>query len=348
MKRFAVLLLCIFVGALALLGTLNLPFAAAQGAATPIPTLPPPELLPPVVTEEFVAPVDGSGDPVPDAPTPEAASALGIEQTEALPIITAALNDINLLATEALGGDLRPVGWTGSRDVTDPNLPILLRLDLELLAGAVLGAEVRPDDWFGVVASMPIAVARDIRHDLELLADIVIGAQGIRPAGWQGDDPIYRCSRATQALYSVFQRDGLTIEIDFTQPNYCDAAENAATRYVERTIVQPPAAVSLQAAGVDVNRLYPNQVDSPFVAAFADRHARQKVGVVPVGTGYEPVARSYVDFSNMMMIRGADFQVFVDYTTTNVSYEQFLGLPNIGEGDPVITCNADWCGRNVD
>ncbi len=346
MKRRIVLLVCSCLLALS---------TSVIHAQDPIPTLPPPDQLQPVVTPEVLAPEDAGGaEPAPTeaAPPLDPSSQLGVEQSEALPIVVAVLNDINLLATAALGGDLRPVGWTGSRDVTNPQLPILLRLDLELLAGAVVGADNRPVGWFGVVASVPVSVARDLRHDLELLADIVIGAQGVRPAGWQGDDPLYRCSRATQALFAVFERDGLTIQIDFTQPDYCAIAENAATRYVERTIVQPPAAVSLAAAaaagGVDLNARYPSRVEGPFVSAFADRRARRKVGILPIGTGYEAVSRSYVEFSNMMLVRGEGFYVFVDYTTTTLTYEQFLGLPNLGDGEPVTTCTAEWCGRNID
>ena len=273
-------------------------------------------------------------------------SALGVEQIEALPILISARNDLELLATAAIGSSQRPVGWSGTIDVNDPQLPLWIRLDLETLAGAVMGVENRPVGWFGVVPSVPLAVARDIRHDIEILADVVIGAQGIRPAGWMGDDPLMRCNRATQSLFTLLNDRGIDFVIDFTAPDYCRAAEDAASRFVEEQVLQPPM-LSANAA-VQQGR-YPFIADSPFMVAFLDRVARQKIGVLPVGTGFQPVSRSYVEFSNMMLIRGDDFQVFVDYTTTPLNAAEFLSLPDIGSGSGGGTyCRADWCGRGLD
>jgi hypothetical protein len=276
--------------------------------------------------------------------TPTPPSLLGVEQTEALPILITARADLELLATTAIGTAQRPLGWSGSIDVADPSLPLWIRLDLETLAGTILGAENRPADWFGVVASIPLAVARDIRHDLELLADVVIGASGVRPAGWLGDDPIMRCSRATQSLLTVLKSRGVGIPVDFNEPNYCSAAESAASRYVERQILQPP----VPGSGVVVAQTgYPYNADSPFIVAFMDRKAQEKIGVLPIGTGFVAVARSYVDFSNMMLINGDNFQVFVDYTTTPLTEQEFLALPDVGSGSGT-NCNAFWCGVGLD
>ena len=328
-------------------------FPTLPPAASPTPI--PPELLaltptvpPPAQTEE-IGQTSASTEAA-QAPqgTPTATPIpLGVEQTEALPILISARADLEPLATTAIGSAQRPIGWSGSIDVTDPQLPLWIRLDLETLAGAVMGADKRPPGWFGVVPSIPLAVARDIRHDLELLADVVIGAPGLRPAGWKGDDPMYRCDRATQSLFTLLKSRGIKVTVDFTQPNYCDIATLAASRYVERQILQPPPVVASNGTNTADQLRYPFQADNPFVVAFLDRKARHKIGVLPPGTGFQPISRSYVDYSNMMLVQGDNFQVFVDYTTTTVTAEQFLALPDIG-GEGSTSCQAAWCGKGLD
>ena len=339
---------------------------AAQDATLPppsnqqtFPTLPPAASPTPIPQEfltltpqasptEAVAQVPAATEALQAPGTPQPTQIpLGVEQTEALPILINDRADLELLATAAIGSAQRPVGWSGSIDVTDPQLPLWIRLDLETLTGAIMGEDKRPAGWFGVVPSIPLAVARDIRHDLELLADVVIGAQGVRPAGWKGDDPMYRCSRATQSLFTLLKSRGISVTVDFTQANYCDIAELAASRYVERQILQPPPVVAGN-VGNNSNQLrYPFQADNPFVVAFLDRKARHKIGVLPPGMGFQPISRSYVDFSNMMLVQGDNFQVFVDYTTTTVTQEQFLALPDIG-GEGSTSCDAAWCGKGLD
>ncbi|MBK8024914.1 MAG: hypothetical protein IPK19_26725 [Chloroflexi bacterium] len=189
-----------------LIGLLASGVLAQDGAAT----LPPPaDGSTPVATEEAAAEPD---------------SALGLEQSAALPILLAARSDLEILATQAIGTSQRPLGWNGSIDTEDPDLPLKIRLDLELLASTIM-ADVRPEGWFGVVATVPIGIARDIRHDLELLADGVMSVATIRPAGWQGDNPIYRCGRATQSILIMLEKDGLAVPVDPTQPDYCQKAE---------------------------------------------------------------------------------------------------------------------------
>ena len=325
-------------------------FPTLPPAASPTPI--PPEILAltPQLTEEAspVPAVTEAAQPteVPATLQPTA-NPLGIEQTEALPILINARADLELLATTAIGSDQRPVGWSGSIDVTDPQLPLWIRLDLETLAGAIMGADQRPPGWFGVVPSIPLAVARDIRHDLELLADHVIGAQGLRPSGWKGDDPIFRCDRATQSLFTLLKSQGISVTVDFTQTNYCEIATLSASRYVERQILQPPPAQASNSNSNSNQLRYPFQADNPFVVAFLDRKARHKIGVLPPGTGFQPIARSYVGFSNMMLVQGDNFAVFVDYTTTTVTEEEFTFLPDIaGEGS--TSCQAVWCGKGLD
>jgi hypothetical protein len=281
------------------------------------------------------------------APAAPMTSPISLEAAEALPILIRARGDLELLADSALPTPGRPAGWSGSLDVSDPDLPLLIRLDLEILAGTLLAPEERPAGWFGVVPSSPLAVARDVRHDLELLADVVIGARGLRPGGWSGDDPLMRCNRATQALVPLLERIGFVLDIDFTQPDYCTDAEIQASRYVETQIIQPTFSV---AGGVDGGGSLsgvaePYRVSSNFVVAFLDRNARERIGVIPNGTGFRPIARSYADFSNMMLVRGEGFIVYVDYTTTDVPRAEFLALPNAETSGASPICSAAWCGR---
>jgi hypothetical protein len=67
------------------------------------------------------------------------------------------------------------------------------------------------------------------------------------------------------------------------------------------------------------------------------------VGVIPNGTPFQAVSRSPVQFSNMMLVQGDGFNVFVDYLFTSVSPEQFAVLPVLGEGTVDTFCTAEWC-----
>ncbi|MGQ9907781.1 MAG: hypothetical protein ACUVS2_02990 [Candidatus Flexifilum sp.] len=274
---------------------------------------------------------------------------LSLDAAEALPTVLAARSDLELLADQAFGRDSRPPGWNGSLNASDPQLPLLVRLDLENMAGQLLSIDERPAGWFGIVVSSPRAIARDLRHDLELLADLVMGTSALRPAGWRGDDPIMRCGRAAQALVGLLGRSGFTVNLDFNQPGACDQLEIEVSRFVETTIITPPTVPQVGSAegaiiqGSGQVTVDPFRVESPFVAAFGDRLARQRLGVIPVGTGFRPVARSYATGSNMMLIRGLDFQVYVDYTVTPVSRNEFLALPNVDMVGGTISCNAAWC-----
>lgn len=254
---------------------------------------------------------------------------------DALPILINARTDLELLVNQTLGGE-RPVGWSGSLDVTTPELPLLIRLDLELLSGALIGQVERPAGWFGAVGSTPVAIARDIRHDLELLADAVNGPN-IRPPGWAGSDPLMRCSRATQALVNWLEsRDGFTLTASVNDPDFCSKAELEAALYVEAQLA--PAA---SGAGQTANA--PVTIDSPFAVAFLDRFARQPVGSIPPGTTVEPVARSYTQYSRMMLVRGDGFEVFIDWDGSTLTEAQFKALPDVDSIASATDCLAEWC-----
>ncbi|GAB4336239.1 MAG: hypothetical protein Kow00117_18930 [Phototrophicales bacterium] len=264
-----------------------------------------------------------------EAPTPEATE----PEDNTLDLLLAARDDLERLATATYGAS-RPPGWSGSRDVNDPQLAILIRLDLEILAGALLGAEAPLPGWFGVVPSTPNAIARDIRHDLELLADRMITN---RPAEWIGGEPLMRCDRVTQALVQFLEKSGVfTLMADRTAPDFCAQAALEAALFVEATYLSPSPTNR-----VIVDPSVP-QITQQDAVGFIDLAATIRAGIMPIGTQLEPVARD--GSSTLMMVRGDGFEVFVDYRFTNINQEAFEALPSVGSVRVAPFCTADWCG----
>ena len=257
-------------------------------------------------------------------------------------LLTQARADMDALAAQQLGA-ARPDGWSGSLDVTDPNLVLLIRLDLELLAGTLVGQESRPSGWFGAVQSTPTAIARDIRHDLELLADAIYGP-GERPDTWLGGNPLLQCNRATQALVNLLQRGGFyTLDVDPNAPDYCQQVEIAASRFAELNLLAVPdgGAIFSPSALGGIPGAY--TIETEFAVAFLDRTASQSVGVIPVDTPIRPVARSYAQFSNMTLVEGDQFSLFIDYRNSSISTEEFEALPDVAEQEIAPFCSARWC-----
>lgn len=269
---------------------------------------------------------------------------------DALEVLVRARSDLELLATNQLGG-VRPAEWNASLDVSNPQLAVLIRLDLELLAAYLVSLDTRPDGWFGAIPGTAFSIARDIRHDLELLADTVI-ATNQRPAEWAGDDPLMRCDRSTQNLIVLLERSGMYSPI--TSPervDYCDAVAVEINQYVETNYpnglpTQPqtgiPGADPMAAATM------PTAADTYFAdgssaIAFLDRYATQRVGTIPADEPLQVLARSYTQFSRMILVQGADFLVFVDYRTTSLPQAVFDDLPDINTGVYDTVCDADWC-----
>lgn len=253
-----------------------------------------------------------------------------------------ARTDLERLADVALGG-VRPEGWSGDADPNNPQLAVLVRLDLEILAGAIAGANARPREWFGVVSSTPYAIVRDIRHDLEVLADQHLGF-GVRPDGWIGSTPLMRCDRMTQAVVQFLELNGVfQLQADPTAADFCQQAAMQASVFMEINILSSPSAgSSLSLAGVGLPGSNAT-INSDFAAAFLDRGASQRVGVVPNGTAIEIVGKSPAQFSNMMLVRGVDFEVFVDFQFTSVTREEFDNLAVIDEANITPSCTARWC-----
>lgn len=278
-------------------------------------------------------PVEITPEPSSDTPTPP-------PQPSDITLLLAARSDLENLVNATRAG-VRPDGWTGAFDINDPSLALLIRLDLELLAGALLGANTRPDGWFGAIASTNYAIARDIRHDLELLADSVLGAQ--RPAGWIGGEPLLRCDRATQALVRLLELNGVfVLQADRTAPDFCARAAQEASIFVEINYLAPNIPIGQRLAPT-VTSSGGNTINSNFAVGFFDTGAVRRAGVIPNGTPFTPIGRSYTQFSNMMLIEGDGFVVFIDYQFSDVTTEQFRALPNITTLEYTVSCTADWC-----
>ena len=280
------------------------------------------------------------------AVTPSPAPALGGPE---LSVLVTAQSDMELLANATLGLT-RPLGWSGSTDITNAQLPLLVRLDLELLAGSLLGASTRPPGWFGAVGSSQFAIARDIRHDLELLADTAV-SPNVRPPGWVGDDPLMRCPRGTQSLVNLLERGGSFLLVaDPNSADFCAQAEYQASQFTEDLLSRGGSVPNNlpSADEEDVSGLPGFTVTArPFEAlAFLDRAATQRVGFIPSDIQFLAVARSYTEFSRMALVRGEGFEVYVDYTATSLTPQDFESLPDVNTGVVAAACTAEWCENN--
>ncbi len=273
-------------------------------------------------------------------PAPTPAPPTSPIEANALALLTDARNDLDILVSQNMGGD-RPIGWTGSGDITNIQLPILIRLDLELLAGQLMGPDQRPAGWFGAVPSTAYAIARDIRHDLELLAD-QFNPPNVRPPGWKGSDPVIRCDRSVQTLVFVLERTaGYKLNVDPLAQDFCRMAELQATSYAEANLL--PNARAPKGSGSQVASNGAIQISSPYAVAFLDRFGRRPTGSIPVGEPITPVARSYTQFSKMMLVRGNGFEVFIDFSASTVSENQFAALPDVNNVSMQTACTVSWC-----
>jgi hypothetical protein len=265
---------------------------------------------------------------------------------QALQILADARADMELYAVTILGVE-RPEGWNGGLNTEDPQLALLIRLDLELLAASQLGPETRPDDWFGAVASTPYAIARDIRHDLELLADETFG-EGERPTGWTGPaQAIMRCDRDTQALVGLLTTGGFfTPTANPNTLSYCEDVAREAAIFSETMLLNKTdeALFTQQATSAGGGSFAGSTtINSDFAVGFYDRNANQRGGVIPNGTPVTPRARSYADFSNMMLVEGDGFLLYIEYLNTPISRQEFLSLGDASATGFEPYCETIWC-----
>lgn len=309
------------------------------------------------ITGEAPTPVplqpDNTPQPTPDITLPEPTPDIVIVPEEpaepAEPIIlfsgdtevilTALTNDIVVVATQMTGLE-RPEGWEDNLTVENPALPIQLRLNLELLAATQYGLDSRPDNWFGAVASSQLAIVRDIRHDVELLANEIYGA--VRPATWIGDNPIYNCDRSTQALVGVLETTGaFALSVPANAADFCEQAAIEASVFTELNYLNQAAIVLGQGGGGAAGTV---TIDTNFAVSFFTSNATTRAGVVPNGESVVPLARSNSTFSNMTLVQGNGFLLFIDYNDSTLTTDQFDALQTISEyGEFEAVCSANWC-----
>ncbi|PJF39574.1 MAG: hypothetical protein D6737_06590 [Chloroflexi bacterium] len=261
--------------------------------------------------------------------------------------------DLENLATNQLGSS-RPTGWTNNGDGNSPSLLVDVRLDLELLANTVFGINKRPAEWFGASRTTREANTRDIRHDLEFLADSAL-QPNVRPPGWIGGDAILRCDRATQNLIRLLEQGGVfTLSVDPNLSNFCAVAAEQANLFVEVTLLSNPVGVGGGTSSTPTQNQGGGSVVSGqsfggirpstnVTVGFLDRHAHTRIGVIPEDVTMTAVARSYTQFSNMAVMQGDGFEIFVDYTYTTLSDAQFEALPDVNNFNISPICEADWC-----
>ena len=249
-------------------------------------------------------------------------------------------NDLELLAT-AIGGTVRPDGWNGNLDVTDPQLPLMIRADMELLLASTLGFDV-PANWAGIVLGETQYQVRDLRHDLELLADALL-EDGERPDGWGGNpNPLWACSRATQTLVRLLaQGDFFNAVADPASPDYCAILDLQVVGFIEQNLFTLETDESYFTAAVKTSLPGSVLVNSDFAVGFFDIIASQRAAVIPNGTAVTPLGRSTVQFSRMILVEGEAFLLYVEYPFTSMTEDEFETL----DAAPALQtfCNADWC-----
>lgn len=290
----------------------------------------------PAATEE--APVDGS------TPTEQSEEAVVSAQPEnifgdSLSELINLRNDLELLAT-AVRGTVRPDGWSGNLDVTNPELPLLIRLDLELLLADTLGFNV-PAGWFGIVFGDIQYQVRDLRHDIELLADAL--APDGRPNGWSGNpNPLWSCSRATQTLVRLLGQGDFFVPVaDASSPDYCAIVELQVVGFAEQNLFTIDTTETYFTAGVETSQPGSVLINTDFAVGFFDILATQRAAVVPNGSTVTPIGRSTNQFSRMVLFEGDGFLLFVEYPFTSLTEAEF----DVLEPAPAVQtfCNADWC-----
>lgn len=258
---------------------------------------------------------------------------LGDAETEIPAQILALRGDLERLADETEGVNVRPEGWIGNKDINSPTLAADNFTDLELLADEILGVNVRPPDWSGSVVGSPSSAFRSLRFDLEQLADISQGP-GVRPRGWQGLDPTLRCDSQTQTLVLLVGLNyDLTSSVDVTSEDFCDAVANEASLLIEN-----PPLDTVEADDIDNRYL----AEAEYAFAYLDSAATQYMGNVPLGTQFRAWYRNFGE-STMMFVSGDDFALFIDLRWTTMRPEIFQTLPTLEGVRPLTFCDANWC-----
>lgn len=245
--------------------------------------------------------------------------------------ILAVRGDLERLADERLGLNIRPQSWIGNKDRESVTLIGDNFLDLETLANQLLGNNVRPNNWIGVVTNSPALSYRNLRHDIELLADATLG-EGERPRGWQGINPLERCDPLLQDLTLLVVEFGFTIE-DIPEDTFCEGVAQAANFAaenppIEEIVVQDPN--DRQVA------------EAQYAFTYLDINAQQYMGIMPEGVRFRAWYRNYGE-STMMFVSGDNFAVYVDQRWTTLPIDVFDRLPTLEGVAPLTFCDAGWC-----
>lgn len=134
--------------------------------------------------------------------------------------------DLELLADQVLGENIRPPTWTGNSDLNSETVVTDLWYDNEQLANAIFGPDSRPDGWIGVTVPNIEIISRNVRHDLEMAADARFGLNQ-RPDQWRGAPPILRCDRTLQNILTVLDRFyNIRPNTPDSALNYCFSVES--------------------------------------------------------------------------------------------------------------------------
>ena len=126
-------------------------------------------------------------------------AALGAPQLQNVPdLLLAVRGDLERLADEVLGLNVRPGGWVDNTNVDDLAYIADLIADMELLANITLDNR-RPAAWVQPRSNDDVSTFRNLRFNLELLADRTLGTE-VRPNGWQNEAQLFRCAPVIQSL----------------------------------------------------------------------------------------------------------------------------------------------------
>lgn len=158
-------------------------------------------------------------------------------------------------------------------------------------------------------------------------------AQG---GGTPTPEPFDTCGRTIANVVRLLIRDYEFKPVAASgSSNYCTALETEANVFMEQAIFEPRVVDGVAGESLDA-------------FAFVDYAAQQFVGVMPSGTKFTAVARNGLPGSQMMLIKGEEFSVFVDYTFTTLKEFDFGSLPDYRDYDGSLEtfCRAQWC-RNA-
>lgn len=262
----------------------------------------------------------------------------GRSQLANLPsLILAVRGDLERLADEVLGVNVRPAEWIGNKDVESDSFYVDLSADLERLADIILEGR-RPDNWVTQVAFNQTSQLQTLRYNLELLADVHMGF-GNRPHGWQGESELFRCSPRLQNLVLLTQQ-AYQYELPQTDaqgPAFCAQINESVNHQIEN-----PPTHEEQAAIEATIQAYDFNAESRNAFAYLDTAALQYMGVMPWGTKFRAWYRNFGE-STMMFVSGPDFAVYIDRRWTTMEPLTFAGLPTLEGRVPLTFCDAEWC-----